>query len=365
MNSNRYLFTSESVSMGHPDKVADQISDAILDYCLGHDPHSRVACETLVTTDLAIVAGEITTNADLTRAEVDRIVRDTVREIGYVDPTIGFAADTCKVACHLHKQSPHIAMGVDTGGAGDQGMMFGFACEETQALMPLPIYLAHRLMENHARMRKSGELKFVRPDAKSQVTVEYLADGTPHRIHTVVLSTQHDNSVVVKNGERDYFSNEARQVLMDKLILPTLRAERADLIKGKLVMAQPGQSLDAEDHGIVCHINPTGCFLEGGPHGNCGLTGRKIIVDTYGGRGRHGGGAFSGKDPTKVDRSAAYMARYIAKNVVKAELATQCEVQLSYAIGHPDPLNIWVNTNNTTANGLSDDQLIELIRKHF
>src|SRR5207248_3154522 len=245
VSTDRNLFTSESVSMGHPDKVADQISDAVLDYCLAKDPMSRVACETLVTTDLAVVAGEITTQADLTPAIVDRLVRDTVREIGYVDPTIGFAADTCKVECHIHKQSQHIAMGVDNGGAGDQGMMFGFACEETDTLMPLPIYLAHRLMENHARMRKSGELKFVRPDAKSQVTVEYLADGTPHRIHTVVISTQHDNSAVVKNGERDYFSNEARQALMDKLILPTLRAERADLIKGKLVMAQPGQSLDA------------------------------------------------------------------------------------------------------------------------
>jgi S-adenosylmethionine synthetase len=366
VNSEQYLFTSESVSMGHPDKVADQISDAVLDYCLAADPTSRVACETLVTTDLAIVAGEITTRADLTPAVVDRLVRDTVREIGYVDPTIGFAADTCKVACHLHKQSPHIAMGVDTGGAGDQGMMFGFASEETQTLMPLPIYLAHRLMENHARMRRSGELNFIRPDAKSQVTVEYLTDGTPHRIHTVVLSTQHDNSVVVKNGERDYFSNEARQILIDKLILPTLEAERPDLIKGKLVMVQPGTSpAGIDDNAIVCHINPTGCFLEGGPHGDCGLTGRKIIVDTYGGRGRHGGGAFSGKDPTKVDRSAAYMARYIAKNIVAAGLAAQCEVQLSYAIGYPDPLSIWVTTNGTTANGLTDDQIVELIRKHF
>jgi S-adenosylmethionine synthetase len=362
----QYLFTSESVSMGHPDKVADQISDAVLDFCLAADPASRVACETLVTTDLAIVAGEITTRAELTPAVVDRLVRDTVREIGYVDPTIGFAADTCKVTSHLHKQSPHIAMGVDTGGAGDQGMMFGFACEETHSLMPLPIYLAHRLMENHARLRRSGELKFIRPDAKSQVTVEYLADGTPHRIHTVVLSTQHDNSVAIKNGERDYFSNEARQILIDKLILPTLKAERPDLIKGKLVMVQPGTAPDSlDEHAVLCHINPTGCFLEGGPHGDCGLTGRKIIVDTYGGRGRHGGGAFSGKDPTKVDRSAAYMARYIAKNIVAAGLASQCEVQLAYAIGYPDPLSIWVTTNGTTTNGLTDDQIVELIRKHF
>jgi len=352
--------------MGHPDKVADQISDAILDHCLAADPTSRVACETLVTTDLAVVAGEITTRADLSAPVVERLVRDMIREIGYVDPTVGFAADTCRVQCHLHAQSPHIAMGVDGGGAGDQGMMFGFACEETQTLMPLPIYLAHRLVENHARMRRSGELKFLRPDAKSQVTVEYNADGTPHRIHTVVLSTQHDRSVIVKKGDQDYFSDDARRVLIDKLILPTLRAERPELIKGKVTLVQPGAVPDclAEDV-ICCHINPTGCFLEGGPHGDCGLTGRKIIVDTYGGRGRHGGGAFSGKDPTKVDRSAAYMARHVAKNIVAAGLASQCEVQLSYAIGYPDPLSIWVTTNGTANHGLTDEQLADLIRQHF
>ncbi|HLN28386.1 MAG TPA: methionine adenosyltransferase [Gemmataceae bacterium] len=366
MSTERYLFTSESVSMGHPDKVADQISDAVLDFCLAADATSRVACETMVTTDLVIVAGEITTRAELTPATVDRLVRDTVRDIGYVDPTIGFAADTCKVQCHVHKQSPHIAMGVDLGGAGDQGMMFGFACDETHTLMPLPIFLAHRLVENHARLRKSGELKFIRPDAKSQVTVEYAADGTPHRIHTVVLSTQHDTSVMTKKGNQEYFSDEARQVLIDRLILPTLKAERPDLIKGKLVMMKPGATPDLQDEDVItCHINPTGCFLEGGPHGDCGLTGRKIIVDTYGGRGRHGGGAFSGKDPTKVDRSAAYMARYIAKNVVAAGLAAECEVQLSYAIGYPDPLSIWVDTNETTANGLTDQHIADLIRKHF
>src|SRR5262249_6352260 len=297
------------------------------------DPYSRVACETLVTTDLAVVAGEVTTKADLSPIAVEHLVRDTVREIGYVDPTIGFAADTCQVEYHLHKQSPHIAMGVDGGGAGDQGMMFGFACEETHSLMPLPIYLAHRLVENHARLRRSGELKFVRPDAKSQVTVEYLADGTPYRIHTVVLSTQHDNSVVVKKNGKDYFSDDARQELIHKLVLPTLQDERPDLLRGDPHMVLPGMTPTTAGEGILCHINPTGCFLEGGPHGDCGLTGRKIIVDTYGGRGRHGGGAFSGKDPTKVDRSAAYMARYIAKNIVAAELASQCEVQLSYAIG--------------------------------
>jgi S-adenosylmethionine synthetase len=351
--------------MGHPDKVADQISDAVLDHCLSTDPMSRVACETLVTTDLAVVAGEVTTKADLSPGVVERLVRDTVREIGYVDPTIGFAADTCKVYCHLHTQSQHIAMGVDTGGAGDQGMMFGFACDETHTLMPLPIFLAHRLVENHAKMRRSGELKFVRPDAKSQVTVEYHADGTPSRIHTIVLSTQHDDSVVVKKDGKSYFSDQARKVILDKLILPTLRAERADLIKGDPHIIAPGTTPDMDDDAIACHINPTGCFLEGGPHGDCGLTGRKIIVDTYGGRGRHGGGAFSGKDPTKVDRSAAYMARYIAKNIVKAKLATQCEVQLSYAIGYPEPLNVWVSTFGTASNGLTEDQLIEMIRKHF
>jgi S-adenosylmethionine synthetase len=344
----RYLFTSESVSMGHPDKVADQISDAVLDYCLAADPFSRVACETLVTTDLVIVAGEITTKAKLTKEMVDRIARDTIRQIGYVDPAIGFAADTCRVECHVHAQSPHIAMG-----------------DETSTLMPLPIYLAHRLVERHAEMRRDGRLKFVRPDAKSQVTVEYLADGTPYRIHTVVLSTQHDDSVVVKHNGKDYFSDDARQELIEKLILPTLQDEQPELLRGDPVMVRPGSTPSLASEGILCHINPTGCFLDGGPHGDCGLTGRKIIVDSYGGRGRHGGGAFSGKDPTKVDRSAAYMARYVAKNIVAAGLASECEVQLSYAIGYPDPLNVWVDTNGTTANGLRDDQLIDLIRKHF
>jgi S-adenosylmethionine synthetase len=352
--------------MGHPDKVADQISDAVLDHCLKADPTSRVACETLVTTDLAVVAGEITTKADLSAAAVEGIVRDVVREIGYVDPAIGFAADNCKVHCHVHAQSPDISMGVDVGGAGDQGMMFGFACDETHTLMPLPIYLAHRLVENHAHLRQKGEVKFLRPDAKSQVTVEYSADGTPHRIHTVVLSTQHDESVLVKRGAAQLFSDEARNVLVEKLILPTLRAERPDLIKGKLKLVLPGTSPEAlDDSDIRVHINPTGNFLVGGPHGDCGLTGRKIIVDTYGGRGRHGGGAFSGKDPTKVDRSAAYMARYIAKNIVAAGLAGQCEVQLSYAIGYPDPLNIWVSTFGSATNGLDDGQIAELIGKHF
>ncbi len=366
MSDDRYLFTSESVSMGHPDKVADQISDAVLDHCLKADPRSRVACETLVTTDLVVVAGEVTTGADLSRSTVDRVVRGVIRDIGYVDPEIGFAADTCQVDTHLHTQSGDIARGVDTGGAGDQGMMFGFACDETHTLMPLPIYLAHRLVENHAGLRQRGELKFLRPDAKSQVTVEYNADGTPHRIHTVVLSTQHDKSVVSRKGQEDVFSDEARRVLIDKLILPTLKEERPDLVKGELKLVVPGTSPQGIDgNAILCHINPTGCFLVGGPHGDCGLTGRKIIVDTYGGRGRHGGGAFSGKDPTKVDRSAAYMARYIAKNIVAAGLAGQCEVQLSYAIGYPDPLNVWVSTFGSTRHGLDDSQIIALIRQHF
>jgi S-adenosylmethionine synthetase len=352
--------------MGHPDKVADQVSDAILDHCLEHDSKSRVACETLVTTDLVVVAGEITTKAPLDRKTVDKVVRDMIRQIGYVDGTIGFSADNCQVMCHLHNQSCDIAMGVDVGGAGDQGMMFGFACNETKTLMPLPIHLAHRLVENHATMRQKGELKFVRPDAKSQVTVEYNADGTPNRIHTVVLSTQHDNSCVVKKGDKDYFSDDARKVILDKLILPTLKAERPDLLQGEILIVKPGTpAKDIPEDAIRVHINPTGCFLTGGPHGDSGLTGRKIIVDTYGGRGRHGGGAFSGKDPTKVDRSAAYMARYIAKNIVAAKLAAQCEVQLSYAIGYPDPLNIWVNTNGTSATGLSEEQLIEMIRANF
>ena len=311
--------------------------------------------------------------ADLSRKTVDRVVRDAIREIGYTDPNIGFAADTCQVICKLHAQSANIAQGVDVGGAGDQGMMFGFACDETHTLMPLPIYLAHRLVENHARMRKSGELPFVRPDAKSQVTIEYNADGTPHRIHTIVLSTQHDESAQEMKGDKPWFCDWARQEIIDKLIMPTLHEEtrREDKIglltgKDKVCMVLPGEDPPkVGDDTILVHINPTGCFLEGGPHGDCGLTGRKIIVDTYGGWGRHGGGAFSGKDPTKVDRSAAYMCRYIAKNVVKARLAKQCEVQVSYAIGYRDPLNIWVSTFGTANHNLSDEKIAELIRKTF
>lgn len=366
MSADRYLFTSESVSMGHPDKVADQISDAVLDFCLKHDPMSRVACETMVTTDLAVVAGEITTKAPLTRTAVDALVRDVIRDIGYADANVGFAADTCQVTNVIHAQSPHISQGVDAGGAGDQGMMFGFACDETPTLMPLPIDLSHRLVAHHAGLRKAGKVKWLRPDAKSQVTVEYNADGTPYRIHTVVLSTQHDESVMTTRNGTDYFTDDARQQVIDQILLPVLKADRPDLIRGKLVMVRPGDPAANLGPGdVACHVNPTGCFLTGGPHGDCGLTGRKIIVDTYGGRGRHGGGAFSGKDPTKVDRSAAYMARYIAKNIVAAKLARQCEVQLSYAIGYPDPLNIWVNTNGTTAPGLTEARLADLIRSHF
>jgi len=283
VNADRFLFTSESVSMGHPDKVADQISDSVLDHCLTADPMSRVACETLVTTDLVVVAGEITTTADLSKPTIDKIVRAAIREIGYTDPKIGFAADTCNIHSHLHAQSGNIAQGVDTGGAGDQGMMFGFACNETSTLMPLPIYLAHRLVENHAKMRRSGELKYLRPDAKSQVTVEYLADGTPYRIHTIVLSTQHDESVLQKKNGKDYFTDAARQEIIDKLLTPTLKAEKGDLIKGRrMKLVIPGSKPDLNNEDVIlCHINPTGAFLEGGPHGDCGLTGRKIIVDTY------------------------------------------------------------------------------------
>jgi S-adenosylmethionine synthetase len=370
VTASRYLFTSESVSMGHPDKVADQISDAVLDFCLKADPASRVACETLVTTDLAVVAGEITTAAKLTREVVDALVRRVIRDIGYVAKDqaereeIGFTADACQVDCRIHAQSPHISQGVDVGGAGDQGMMFGFACQETRSLMPLPIHLAHRLVEHHADLRRAGKLKWLRPDAKSQVTVEYNTDGTPRRIHTVVLSTQHTREVMVCRESTDYFTDDARQVIIDQLIRPTLEAERKDLMLGNLVLIPPGKKAPKlAENDIACHINPTGCFLTGGPHGDTGLTGRKIIVDTYGGRGRHGGGAFSGKDPTKVDRSAAYICRYIAKNIVAANLARECEVQLSYAIGYPDPLNIWVNTNGTAR--VPEEKLIDLIRGHF
>ncbi len=331
-----YLFTSESVSMGHPDKVADQISDAILDEMLKQDPNSRVACETLVTTGMALVAGEVTTEAYV---EIRDVVKDTIREIGYTDPGAGFDYENCAVLVTIGKQSPDIAMGVDTGGAGDQGMMFGFACRETDTLMPLPIHLAHRLVERQAQVRREGIIKGLRPDAKSQVTVEY-ADDTdlPVRLNAVVLSTQHTPAWSPRNKQA-----ELRDLVREHIIRPVLD--------------------EWWNEDITLHINPTGNFEVGGPHGDCGLTGRKIIVDTYGGRGRHGGGAFSGKDPTKVDRSAAYMARYIAKNIVSAELADECEVQLSYAIGVAEPVSVHVNTYGSGK--VSEHQLERAIREVF
>jgi S-adenosylmethionine synthetase len=339
LNGRGHLFTSESVTMGHPDKVADQISDAILDALLAQDPNSRVACETLVATGMAVIAGEVTTTAEVS---IPDIVRKTIKEIGYTDPTIGFDADNCAVLVALGRQSPDISQGVTEGkglhkeqGAGDQGLMFGFACKETPGLMPMPIYLAHKLTDRLARMRQSGKLPWLRPDGKSQVTVEYGDDGKPKRIHTVVISTQHTEDIAYR---------ELKKQIIEQVVLPVLPA--------KLV-----------DKKIIYHVNPTGRFVTGGPKGDSGLTGRKIIVDTYGGRGSHGGGAFSGKDPSKVDRSASYMARYIAKNIVAADLADACEVQLSYAIGVAEPISVLVDTEGT---GKIDEVLIEaLVRKFF
>ncbi|VAX41534.1 S-adenosylmethionine synthetase [hydrothermal vent metagenome] len=311
-----HFFTSESVSMGHPDKVADQISDAILDAMLKDDPYSRVACETMVATGLVVVAGEVTTQ---TYVDIPEVVRGTIAEIGYTDAHMRFEAESCAVMVALNKQSPDIAQGVDRDGAGDQGMMFGYACRETPELMPLPIQLSHRLVEQQAHVRREGLIPGLRPDAKSQVTIEY--DGLkPVRVDTIVMSTQHDSSW---NDRQD----ELKRQIIAEVFKPVLG--------------------DLWNPGITIHVNPTGKFEIGGPHGDAGLTGRKIIVDTYGGRGRHGGGAFSGKDPTKVDRSAAYMARYIAKNVVAAELADVCEVQLSYAIGVAEPTSVWIDCAGT------------------
>ena len=326
----RTLFTSESVSMGHPDKVADQISDAILDAILAGDPTSRVACETMVTTGLCVVAGEITTRSVVNYQE---IARETIKRIGYDNDDYGINGDTCAVMVTLDKQSPDISQGVSVGeglhkeqGAGDQGLMFGYACDETETLMPFPIHYSHRLVEKLAELRQSGALPWLRPDSKSQVTVEY-DDGRPVRVHTVVISTQHDPSVNGKDDEQEVLT-EIRNTLIEQCVKAVI----------------PAEFLDDE---TIYHINPTGKFVLGGPHGDCGLTGRKIIVDTYGGMGRHGGGAFSGKDPSKVDRSAAYAARWVAKNVVAAGLATRCEVQLSYAIGVPKPLSVLVDTFGT------------------
>jgi len=313
---NPYLFTSESVTEGHPDKIADQISDAVLDACLAEDPSSRVACETLTATGLVVIAGEITTKAYV---DFQALVRGTIASIGYNNALYGFDSNTCAVISSINKQSGDIAMGVDTGGAGDQGMMFGYACNETPELMPMPIALAHKLCMRLSDMRKHGKLPYLRPDGKSQVTVEYDANKKPVRVDAVVISTQH-----------------AETVTNDEL--------RADILKHVIQATIPAELLDAD---TKYHINPTGRFVIGGPMGDTGLTGRKIIVDTYGGMGRHGGGAFSGKDPTKVDRSAAYVARYIAKNVVAAGLAERCEVQLAYAIGVADPVSVLVETFGT------------------
>jgi S-adenosylmethionine synthetase len=327
----KQLFTSESVTEGHPDKMADQISDAVLDAVLAEDPMGRVACEVLVTTGLCVVAGEITTK---TFVDVPKVARSVIREIGYTDAAIGFDAETCGVISVLQSQSPDIAMGVDTGGAGDQGMMFGYACDETPELMPLPIMLAHKLVRRLSEVRRAGTLGYLRPDGKSQVSVAY-ENGRPKRIDAVVVSSQHS----------DWVSNEQ------------LRAE----IKEHIIDAVlPPEMVDRNTR---VHINPTGRFVVGGPHGDTGLTGRKIIVDTYGGMGRHGGGCFSGKDPTKVDRSACYMARYVAKNIVAAGLARRCEVQLAYAIGVADPVSVMVDTFGTGT--VSEERLVALIREHF
>jgi len=328
----RFLFTSESVTEGHPDKMADQISDAILDACLEQDPFSRVACETLTCTGLVVIAGEITTQAYV---DFQSVVRGTVAAIGYDNALYGFDSNTCSVISTINKQSPDIAQGVDTGGAGDQGMMFGYASNETPELMPVPISLAHKLTKRLSEVRKSGLMSYLRPDGKSQVTVEYDANQKPVRVDAVVISTQHADNV----------GNEEL---------------RADILKHVIQAVIPANLLDA---GTKYHINPTGRFVIGGPMGDTGLTGRKIIVDTYGGMGRHGGGAFSGKDPTKVDRSAAYIARYVAKNIVAAGLADRCEVQLAYAIGVAEPVSVLVDTFGTGT--VDEDKLEALVRANF
>ena len=341
-SNGRHLFTSESVSMGHPDKVSDQVSDAVLDSLLRVDPHARCACETLCTTGLVVVAGEVTvTNDQGIKAleQIEETARQTLREIGYTDPAMKFDAESCAVIRTIHGQSADIAMGVDREGAGDQGLMFGYACRETDDLMPLPIHLAHRLVERQAQVREQGLIQGLRPDAKSQVTIEYEGE-TPKRVHTVVLSTQHTAD----------WNGPDKQAQLKKEVL-------AHIIEP----CMPEGLYDASD--VIVHVNPTGQFEIGGPHGDTGLTGRKIIVDTYGGRGCHGGGAFSGKDPTKVDRSASYMARYIAKNIVAADLATVCEVQLSYAIGVAEPISVLVDTQGTGK--IDEEKLSALVRDHF
>ena len=331
MKKGHYFFTSESVSEGHPDKLCDQVSDAILDAYLAGDPASRVACECLATTDRLTIAGEITSK---TKVDAEKVAREVIRKIGYVDPKIGFDYKTCRIDIALHTQSPDIAMGVDTGGAGDQGMMFGFASNETEELMPLPIMLAQKLVRYLTAVRKKGEIKYLRPDSKSQVTVEYDGD-VPIRVDAVVLSSQHDGDVTLSTITKDLTEKVIKKVIPANLM----------------------------DKNTKIFINPTGRFEVGGPHGDTGLTGRKIIVDTYGGMGRHGGGAFSGKDPSKVDRSAAYMARYVAKNVVAAGLARRCEIQLAYAIGFPDPVSVHVDTFGTGK--VSDEKIARAVTKVF
>lgn len=327
----RHIFTSESVSEGHPDKLADQLSDSVLDAVLTDDPRGRVACEVLVTTGLVLVAGEITTTSYV---DIPTLVRDVVLDVGYNDARMGFDGKTCSVLNAIQSQSPDIAMGVDTGGAGDQGLMFGFACDETPELMPLPIMLAHQLVKQNTDVRRSGKLPFLRPDSKSQVSIEYV-DGKPARVEAVVISTQHDDEVSTED-----LRTAVRKEIIDAII--------------------PAAMVDAN---TKFHINPTGRFVIGGPHGDTGLTGRKIIVDTYGGMGRHGGGAFSGKDPTKVDRSACYMARHVAKNIVASGLATRAEVQLAYAIGVADPVSVMVDTFGTGQ--VSDERISEIVREVF
>jgi S-adenosylmethionine synthetase len=331
MANKRHLFTSESVTEGHPDKIADQISDSILDAVLAEDPAGRVACETLVTTGLAMLSGEITTTVYV---DFPSIVRATIKDIGYTRAKYGFDSETCAVISSIDPQSPDIAQGVDTGGAGDQGLMFGYACNETEELMPLPIMLAHKLVRRLSEVRRSHEMDFLRPDGKSQVTVEY-EGRRPVRVEAVVVSTQHSPAISHK---------DLREAVIEGVVRPVV----------------PEALLDDK---TVFHINPTGRFVIGGPQGDTGLTGRKIIVDTYGGRGRHGGGAFSGKDPTKVDRSASYMARYIAKNIVAAGIADEIEVQLAYAIGVAEPVSVFVNTFGTGR--IDDSRIAELIRAHF
>jgi len=332
MSRTNFLFTSESVTEGHPDKISDQVSDAILDAIIAEDPHCRVACETLVTTGLAFVAGEITTDVYV---EIPDIVRETIKDIGYTRAKYGFDYETCSVITAIHSQSPDIALGVDTGGAGDQGLMFGYATNETPELMPMPILLAHKLTKRLSEMRRKDILPYLRPDGKSQVTIEY-RDGKPVRVETIVISTQHSPDV----GQK-----EIKEDMIEKVIKPVVPKELLD------------------ERNVTYHINPTGRFVVGGPQGDTGVTGRKIIVDTYGGVGSHGGGAFSGKDPSKVDRSASYMARYIAKNLVASGIAEKCEVQLAYAIGVAEPVSILVDTFRTSK--ISQEKITKLVREYF